>query len=358
MQNRFRRAEKKISMKINTKTISNSKVAIFSDLHLGIYADSEDWGNVAIEWAKDVRSKLLEAKIDTIFFLGDFFHNRTDVNVATIHTGATILDIFKDFNLFVIVGNHDAYYKNRSDIHSLGLMRHWSNIELIDKPKTYKINNKICHFVPWFNEVAVECDYLFGHFETVSFQMNNYKVCDHGILPTELLKYSSSIFSGHFHKKSVKKYSEGSITYVGNTFPMDFNDEGDVKGIYILDLNTGKTEFVENEVSPRYIRVIVKDKDYKPDNKVKGNVVKLVINNDIDEKDVYSILGRVRKKSPFLLDYDYSNKVIDINGEIDDEDDIGYVEYFEKYIEELDLDDNIKEMSLEKLETLYDLHKF
>ena len=342
------------------KTLKHvNEVAIFSDLHLGIYADSQEWHKVAIEWAKWVRETLLqEHKISTIFFLGDFFHNRTDVSVSTIHTGSKILEILEDFEIFVIVGNHDAWYKNRSDVHSLGMMRNWDNIHLIDKPTMFQIGpKKLCNFVPWGHEVEHESDYLFGHFETVSFTMNGVTTCEHGITPQQLLKKAPSVYSGHFHVKSEKTFKQGTICYVGNTFPMDFNDEGDSKGIYILDLKTGEDTFIENPVSPKFHRINITKADHKfKKSMVEGNVIKLIFDPELNEKDVETLTKKASSMKPFIIDYDYSSVVINVDSaEVDVQYDL--VDAMSELVDSMDMDDALRTAAKERLEKYYEASK-
>jgi DNA repair exonuclease SbcCD nuclease subunit len=340
---------------IQKNETTNSEVAIFSDLHLGLYADSEKWLKNALNWAEWTKGQLEERNIDTIFFLGDFFHNRTDVSVSTIHTGSQILEIFKNFTIYVIVGNHDAWYKNRSDVHSLGMMRNWNNIELIDEPKMYDICGHTCNFVPWGHEVEDDSEFLFGHFEVTTFSMNGYTTCTHGVAPTHLLSHSSNVYSGHFHTKSIKKYKQGDIRYVGNTFPMDFSDEGDIKGVYILDLDTAEVEFIENDVSPRFKKFIINDADFKFDEEdVENNIIKLIFDSGLSEKEVLAIKTNAATLKPFIIDYDYSTVVVNMG--TGDEIDLTFDLYdvMEEFVDIMDLSDDIKEKSKKKLKKLYE----
>jgi len=237
--------------------IKKSKVAIFSDLHLGLYGNSEAWHEIALNWANWMVGELDKKKIKDVFFLGDFFHNRSEISVQTIHVASEILEIFSKFNMFMIIGNHDAFYKNRSDVHSLGLLRGHPNLHIIDKVATISQFDKELLFVPWNAELPDgKFDYIFGHFEIQNFKMNNFKVCDHGLSSMDFLaSKTDTVFSGHFHHRNTKKYNEGSIHYIGNTFPMDFADVGNTKGYHILDLEDGELEFFENTVSPKFKKI-------------------------------------------------------------------------------------------------------
>jgi DNA repair exonuclease SbcCD nuclease subunit len=319
--------------------IKKAKTAIFSDLHLGLYGNSADWHTVALNWADWIVSDLKKRKIQDIFFLGDFFHNRSEISVQTIHVASELIAKFKDFNMHMIVGNHDAYYKNRSDVHSLGFLKGHDNITIVDDNLVVDAFGKKLLFVPWNHELPEgEFDYIFGHFEIQTFKMNNFKVCDHGLQVIDLLgTRTNTVFSGHFHLRSTKKYNEGTIHYVGNTFQHDFNDAGDAKGYHILNLETGDLEFVENKVSPQFVKIVLsKIKNYKAED-IKDNIVKLIIDKDIDDDKVNKFKIYLSNFSPFRLSVEY-NVMSKTIGDVEQIDSIDILGMFDEFYEQLSLD--------------------
>jgi DNA repair exonuclease SbcCD nuclease subunit len=290
--------------------LKSNRVAIFSDLHLGLYGNSENWHDTALKWAEWIRGELRKQKIKEVFFLGDFFDNRSEISVQTIHVASQIIEMFEEFKLFVIVGNHDAYYKDRSDVHSLGMMRKHSNITLIEKNLEFEAFDKNFLFVPWNNEVPDKpYDYIFGHFEIQTFNMNAQTVCTHGLQPSDLLKgKSTSVFSGHFHTRNSKKYKEGTITYVGSCFSMDFSDVGNTKGYHILDVETGDLEFVENSVSPIFVRLYTSKLKTDTPIDVKNQIVKLIVDEEIDGDILETVKVSISKQSPWQFKVDHNTK--------------------------------------------------
>lgn len=338
--------------------MKKSKVAIFSDLHLGIYGNSEDWHKIALDWADWIVKELTKKKIKDILFLGDFFHNRSEISVQTIHVASLILDKLKDFEVVMIVGNHDAYYKNRCDTHSLALLRGHKNLTIVDENLEIEAYNKKMLFVPWNTEIPdSRYDYIFGHFEIVNFKMNNYKVCEEGLSADDLLSNKTdTVFSGHFHTRYSKKYSNGNIHYVGNTFPHDFNDVGNTKGYYILDIEDGNLEFFENPVSPKFVKIKAsKLKTYKEDD-FKNNIVKLIIDLDATDEQVSKIQTYIGKFKPHHqhVEYNVGSKSVD---EVEEIDSIEIIDSIEEYIKELNLEAE-KNKRVEKIiKELYDKHK-
>ena len=338
--------------------IKKTNVAIFSDLHLGVYGNSEKWHDTALKWTDWIINKLNQKKIKDILFLGDFFDNRTEISVQTIHIASQIIEKFKNFNLFMIIGNHDAYYKNRSDVHSLGLVRGYNNITLIDKNLEFEAFNKRFLMVPWNNNIPDNSyDYIFGHFEIQTFKMNNYTVCNHGLNPLDMLSNgANAIFSGHFHNRNSKKYKEGNIHYVGSCFPLDFSDEANIKGYHILDVENGSLNFFENEVSPRFIKTYIskiKSLDVKS---IKNNIVKLVIDEEVDDVKLEKVTNLLNKLKPWQLtiDYNVTNKSLN---DVESVDSINIKEMFDEFYEQLGLDEDQLERVKEINEELYKNNK-
>jgi DNA repair exonuclease SbcCD nuclease subunit len=338
--------------------IKKSKVALFSDLHLGLYGNSESWHEVAKVWARWMVKELKKKKIKDILFLGDFFHNRSEISVQTIHVASEILDMFSEFNMIIIVGNHDAFYKNRADVHSLGLLRGHKNLTIVDQNIEINAFDKDLLFVPWNSELPEgKFDYIFGHFEIQNFKMNNFKVCDHGLSSMDFLaSRTDTVFSGHFHHRNTKKYNEGSIHYIGNTFPMDFADAGNIKGYHILDIEDGSLEFFENTVSPKFKKITLsKLKSYtKVD--FENNIVKLIVDVEATEKQVEKIQTYISKYKPFQFhtEYNTSTKTVD---DVEELDSVDLLDSIDEFIEQLKMEDE-KEKRVEKImKELYERHK-
>jgi DNA repair exonuclease SbcCD nuclease subunit len=338
--------------------IYKSKVCIISDLHLGIYGNSEDWHDIAIKWAEWLSGELNRSKVRDILFLGDFFHNRSEISVKTLHVASILIDILQKFNIILLVGNHDCLYKNRSDVHSLGLLKGHNNLTIIDKPLEFEAFGKNMAFIPWESSIPNgKFDYIFGHFEIISFKMNNFKVCDHGHDPMDFLaSKTSTVFSGHFHNRHSKKYNEGSIHYVGNTFPMDFSDVGNERGYHILDVESGDLEFFANPISPKFVKILLSKNEYPSDDLIKGNIVKLIIDKEIKDDTLEKIKANILALSPHQLttEFNVTSKSIDSVEQVDS---IDLTEMFEEFQEQLKLDDDKDLRVREILKGLYDRNK-
>ena len=108
------------------------KYAVFSDLHLGVHQNSSAWHNIALEWVDWFVGDLERRKIEDVIFTGDFFHSRSEISVNTIHIASILLDKLNKFRVQMIPGNHDCYYKDKSEVHSLSILKGYKNITIYD----------------------------------------------------------------------------------------------------------------------------------------------------------------------------------------------------------------------------------
>ena len=273
---------------------TSSRIAIFSDLHLGVHCNSSLWHSISIEWAKWFAADLKSKNITDIIFCGDFFHDRESVAVSTIHVAGEILNILSDFNLHMFAGNHDCFFKMKAEINSLSILGGRSNVFIYNKPTKIGIGDElIATLCPWGTTVEQidECDIVFGHFEVQTFKMNTFKLCEHGLSIRQILMRSPIIFSGHFHFRDERFFETGSITYVGNPFQTDMNDSGNQKGYYIFDADKKSSSFIPNTISPLIFKLklsqLCGDVDIRTiHNIIKGNIITIVFDEYIDDEDV------------------------------------------------------------------------
>lgn len=332
-----------------------NKVAIFSDLHLGIYGNSELWHSVALDWVDWIVKDLNDKNIQDIFFLGDFFHNRTEISVQTLHVASKILEKLESFNVIMIVGNHDAYYKNRADVHSLGLIHGHDNITIVDKTTEMEMGDKKMLFVPWNQSLPDgKWDYIFGHFEILNFKMNNLKVCDKGLNAMDFLaSRTDTVFSGHFHHRNTRKYNEGQIHYVGNTFGMDFSDVDNEKGYYILELDNGQLEFITNTQSPKFKKILLsKIKSYTKGD-IKGNNVKLIIDIEMSDSQYEKIRTYILSLKPFqyFVEYNVRTKTVE---EVDEIESVDLEDQMVEFVDRMKMEDGKTERVNKILKELFD----
>ena len=299
--------------KIEIITQSN-KVCCIADLHIGIHQNSIYWHDTALNWAKWLAQELTHKKITDIFILGDIFHYRDEIAVNTLHTVNEIFKLWKKFNIVLLVGNHDAYYKDRSDVNSISIFNGRKNVTVISSTTSAILFGKKTLFVPWGESIEdkPKQDIIFGHFEIESFKMNSYKLCDKGTKTSELLDKADLVLTGHFHLREDRDYNGKRIVYVGNPFEMDFGDTGSTKGYYILDLSDLTLSFFENTSSPKHKKLSLSElTDQTSKEKinlkdvVENNIVKLIVDKQVTSDNIDALIKKISNYKPFSASIDY-----------------------------------------------------
>jgi DNA repair exonuclease SbcCD nuclease subunit len=223
------------------------KAAVFTDIHFGLKGNSKVHNDDCEEFVDWFIEQAKKNGCETGIFCGDWHHNRNSLNITTMDATLRSLEklgaAFEQF--FYFPGNHDLYYKDRRDIHSVEFGKYVPGITVVNE---LTVADDVA-LVPWLVgdewKKIQECKakYMFGHFELPHFYMNAMvQMPDHGELKAEHFKNQDYVFSGHFHKRQVK----GKIHYIGNAFPHNYADSGDdERGMMILDK--------ENNKAPEYI---------------------------------------------------------------------------------------------------------
>ena len=328
--------------------INKPRIGIVSDLHLGVHTNSAQWHDIAVTWAKWLASEFERQNIKDIMFCGDWHHNRSEISVSTLQISADILNIFENFNLIAITGNHDVYYKHRTDVNSLSIFKNRKNVTIFDKVTTFSAFDRVITLCPWNTSITdiPKSDVIFGHFEIETFKMNTYKVCEEGLSIKELLQRSNLVISGHFHMRHEKRFGAGTILYVGNPFQMDFGDTDNIKGYHILDLDTLEYTFTENTVSPLHIKVSLSElvANETITNELRlifaNNIIKLKIDRNISQEDLGILTTKLNQLRPqnLIIDYDLNYNKISNDNKSKDLSGIDISEAIEEFINLLEID--------------------
>ena len=236
------------------------KIACITDIHFGLKSNSQQHNQDCedfIDWYIETAKK---EGCDTGIFLGDWSHNRNSINIVTLDFSLRCLEkLGKSFNQFYfITGNHDLYYKDKRDIHSVNFGRHVPGIEIVDRP----LNLGDVTIFPWLvgdewkNVEKCKSRYVFGHFELPSFYMNAMvQMPDHGEIQPSHFKNQEYMFTGHFHKRQTNK----NIVYIGNCFPHNYADAwDDDRGMMVLEWG-GKPKYIKWPGAPEYRNVKLSD---------------------------------------------------------------------------------------------------
>ena len=213
------------------------KVACFTDIHFGLRNNSRLHNTDCEEFIKWFIEEAKKEKCETCIFLGDWHHHRASINVSTLnYTMSNLEFLSKAFtNVFVIMGNHDLFYRDKREINSVAFGGLYDNVHIVNSIFT----EGDVSIVPWlvqdeWKEMRkLKSRYIFGHFELGGFQMNQLVAMpETDGLGKEHFGNQEYVFSGHFHNRQQQK----NVVYIGNTFPHNYSDTWqDNRGMMILE---------------------------------------------------------------------------------------------------------------------------
>ena len=213
------------------------KIACFTDIHFGLKSNSAVHNQDCEDFVDWYITKAKEEGCDTGIFMGDWHHNRNSLNITTMDYSLRALEkLGKAFdNFYFFPGNHDLYYKDKRDIHSVEFGKYIPGVTVIHEPTTIG-DVTLCPWLvgdEWRSINKKGGKYCFGHFELPKFFMNAMvQMPDHGELQVDAFKGFELGFSGHFHKRQQNE----NMVYIGNAFPHNYSDAwDDERGMMILE---------------------------------------------------------------------------------------------------------------------------
>lgn len=263
------------------------KVACFTDLHIGLKHNSKEHNDDCLEFINWFCSTAKSQGAETCIFLGDFHHHRNTISISSLNYSMQVIrTLSENFeNVYMIVGNHDNFYRQQRSVHSLVHGAEFKNVTIVDD---LMIKDDVA-ILPWLVEdewkevKKIKTKYMFGHFEIPGFKFNAMlEMPDHGQINKTHFKHQDYVFSGHFHKRQ----SNGNIHYIGNPFGHNHADAWDEeRGMMILEWG-GKPEYINYNQGPRYISCKLSDLLVNYDSYLKPKTyAKVVVDIDISYEE-------------------------------------------------------------------------
>lgn len=232
------------------------KCVAMTDIHFGLRHNSREHNQDCIDFIDWMIGQAQQKGAETCLFLGDWHHHRSNINILTLdYTMQALRKLNASFEkTYIMVGNHDLFYRENRDIHSMVVGSEFPNIILVDEPM---IKGDVA-LIPWLvedewkNVSDIKSKYVFGHLELPGFKMNAMvEMPDHGALNSTHFQHQDYVFSGHFHKRQTK----GKITYIGNPFGHNYSDVWDFeRGALYLEWDK-EPEFLDYSQGPRFISI-------------------------------------------------------------------------------------------------------
>jgi len=346
------------------------KLGIITDSHFGAKNDLQTFAEFQARFFNGTFFPVCRReKVDALVHLGDVFDRRKYSNFATLALSKqNFFEPAREWPVHMLVGNHDAYYKNHNDVNSPSLtLGEYDNITLYESlPETVEIGGAKILFVPWIspqNRAAAinligksRAEVVMGHLEINGSEMQPGLYCDHG-LDRSLFKRYERVFSGHYHTQQ----DDGHIRYLGAPYEITWADYNTKKGFHIYDTSTREFEFYQNP--NRLFRKIFYDDGHSCDEMLNTNLsefencyVKIFVINKTDFYTFDRFIERCYNEGNFQelkIVEDFSD--LDPNAIADEElEDIeDTLSMLEKYVSEIDSDSLDKPKLNKLLRSLY-----
>lgn len=238
---------------------------VLTDLHIHNYSKFDNEGS-RLNNCLDVLTQCFEAAdemvISHILFVGDLFDQQKSlphvVINQTVKRFKLLFNTYPNIKFVAISGNHDLASNNTENHEGesalIFLNEVFDNFILIDNQR-YKIGKHNIYGIPYYSrreeflKALVNCkhdDILLIH----QTPEHSNTMITPDVLINELKDYKY-VLCGHIHKR---EHLSKNFLILGSPLHRDLGDEGQDKGINLIDLNTLEIEFIPLDF-PKFKRV-------------------------------------------------------------------------------------------------------
>ena len=278
------------------------KVAIITDTHYGARKGSKLFQDYFELFYKNVFFPTLEQYgITTVIHMGDAFDSRKSIDYQSFEWAKKVVfEPLSKYNVHMITGNHDCYYKNTNNVNSPNLLlQSYPNVKTYSSPTEIKVDNLNVLLIPWIcmeNEEQslkaiknTKSKIAMGHLELQGFNVNRSVVMEHG-LEANIFKNFTKVFSGHYHTRS----DNGTVFYLGNPYEMFWNDVNDPRGFHIFDTETLEHTPIDNPHRLFY-NIYYEDTPYQmfDASEYENKIVKVIVRKKSDTKQFEKFIDKL-----------------------------------------------------------------
>jgi DNA repair exonuclease SbcCD nuclease subunit len=250
-----------------------TKVIHFTDFHAHIF---EDFAKPDPEFVND----RFRAQLDTlqrvfdlarehnaaVVFGGDLFHKRSKLEDVVFNNVYKVFAQNNDIATYLVRGNHDSKNNTTNSEHWLEVFKYLDHITVLDKPARVDMWGKCTLYAIPYSDDTNYLKQCIGAFADQQAKEDKPSIlaAHIGVDGSEVGKYSHrlegafkigdlypDVFTyvalGHYHKR---QFLGGlhNVFYTGNTIQTSFSDEGQEKGVMLIDLeNSSQPEFIPIE---------------------------------------------------------------------------------------------------------------
>lgn len=250
-----------------------AKILLFSDIHVHPHKKSHNRLNDCLKCLNWCFEQAVENNVDAVLFGGDLLHERQKIDSLTFTEVFKILEKYQHFNFktYLLLGNHDMWFSNNWNVNSIYPFGALNNFETVCETKHIDIAGSSWHFIPYTHDPIKELEklptneitssYLLAHIAIDGSKLNSSgSVSDVVIehdgdmtkVDRKLFNDYIHVFLGHYH--SAQKLSK-NIEYIGSPLQLSFGEAHESKHIVLLDTQTNKIKYIENNFSPKHFYI-------------------------------------------------------------------------------------------------------
>jgi len=279
------------------------KVAIITDTHWSARKASRYLHDYFELFYKNVFFPTLkEQGVEAVIHMGDAFDNRKSIDFWGLDwTRRVVLDPLSKYETHIIVGNHDIFLRNSTEINAPELLlKDYPNIKTYSSPQTINVGGLNIMMIPWIcsenyeetlNQIQkTKAKVAMGHLELQGFRVNrNLVMEDHG-LDADIFSKFKKVFSGHYHTRS----DNGRIFYLGNPYEMYWTDVNDTRGFHIFDTET-LTHTPINNPYKLFYNIYYEDTPYQlfDTTEYENKIVKVIVRKKSKPKDFEKFIDKL-----------------------------------------------------------------
>ena len=235
--------------------------------------------------------------------MGDAFDSRKGIEFKSLKwSKRVVFNPLKErgIKMHLMVGNHDAYYKNTNEINAVDLLlKEYDNVEVYSSPTEVSVGDLPILFIPWINEQneketngvikKTKCPVAMGHLELNGFVATPGHIMEHGHDARAFNKFEK-VFSGHYHARS----DNGTVFYLGNPYEMFWNDVESPRGFTIFDTESLEHRPINNPYRLFY-KILYEDTDHQTFNtsEYENKIVKVIVRKKTDTKKFEKFIDKL-----------------------------------------------------------------
>jgi len=279
------------------------KIAILTDTHYGARKGSKYLHDYFELFYTNVFFPALEEHgVEAVIHMGDAFDSRKSIDYQSLEWAKRVVfEPLRKYDVHMIIGNHDCYYKNTNNVNSPSLLlQTYPNVKTYSSPQTIKVGGLDIMMIPWIcsenydeslNKIKkTKAKIAMGHLELQGFRVNRNLIMEEHGLDSDIFKNFTKVFSGHYHTRS----DNGRIFYLGNPYEMYWTDVNDTRGFHIFDTET-LTHTPINNPYKLFYNIYYEDTPYQlfDATEYENKIVKVIVRKKSKPKDFEKFIDKL-----------------------------------------------------------------